>query len=57
MKRLIALGVLLIIVIVWWQPLPVGRTTVTIPDGASAREIADHLSAYHVVRDSDEFLF
>ena len=57
MNRFIALGVLLIIVIVWWQPVPLGRTSVTIPEGASAKEIAEYLSAQHVVRDSDEFLF
>ncbi len=57
MKRLIALGVLLIILIVWWQPIQVGRTAVTIPEGASAKEITDYLSSQHVVRDRDEFLF
>jgi UPF0755 protein len=57
MKRYIALGVLLITVLVWWQPIPIGRTAVTIPEGASAKEIARYLSDRHVVRDSDEFLF
>ncbi len=57
MKRLIALGVLLIILIVWWQPIQVGRTAVTIPEGASAKEITDYLSSQHVVGDRDEFLF
>jgi UPF0755 protein len=57
MKQLTALGVLVIIVILWWQPIRIGRTTVMIPEGASAKEIADYLSAQHVVRDGDEFLF
>lgn len=57
MKRYIALGVLMITVLVWWQPIPIGRTAVTIPEGASAKEIAEYLSGQHVVRDSDEFLF
>lgn len=57
MKRLIALGVLAIILIIWYQPIRTGKAVVTIPDGASAQAIADYLSAQHVVRDSGEFLF
>jgi len=57
MKRYIALGVLMITVLVWWQPITIGRTAVTIPEGASATDIAEYLSVQHVVRDSDEFLF
>lgn len=55
--RLIALFVLMLIAVVWWQPLHLGKVEVTISDGAHAREIADHLAQNSVVRDTDEFLF
>lgn len=45
-----------IIVLVWLQPINLGSTEVTIPDGATAREIAENLALHHVVRDKKEFI-
>lgn len=55
--RLIALLVLMLVFVVWWQPLYLGKVEVTITEGAHAREIADYLAQNSVVRDTDEFLF
>lgn len=55
--RLIALFVLILVFIVWWQPLHLGKVEVTITEGAHAREIVDYLAQNSVVRDTDEFLF
>jgi UPF0755 protein len=55
--RLIALCVLIIVLIVWWQPLHLGNVEVTIAEGAHAREIAGYLAQKSIVRDTDEFLF
>ncbi len=55
--RLIALAVLILILVVWWQPLYLGSVEVTIAEGAHAREIADYLAQNSIVRDTDEFLF
>ncbi len=55
--RLIALLVLIIIFLVWWQPIYFGAVEVTIADGTHAREIADYLAQNSIVRDVDEFLF
>lgn len=46
----------LLILVVWWQPLNLGRTEVTIPDETSAREIAVFLAEQNIVRNVDEFL-
>jgi UPF0755 protein len=56
-KGSIALLILVIISIVWWQPLNVGLAEVTIPPGASANDITDFLYENGVVRDRREFLF
>jgi UPF0755 protein len=56
-KRYILISVLLlVIVIVWLQPLNIGRTEVTIPDNVSAREIAGFLAEQQIIRNVDEFL-
>jgi UPF0755 protein len=58
MKRIFFASVILVITgLIWLQPLNVGRTEVTIPDGATAREIADYLAQHHVIRDKQEFIF
>ncbi len=58
MKKTIgALFFLLLIFLIWLQPINLGSTEVTIPKGAHAREIAEQLSLGHVVRDVNEFLF
>lgn len=57
MKRtLIALSILVIIVLIWLQPLNLGSTEVSIPDGATAREIAENLALHRIVRDKEEFI-
>jgi UPF0755 protein len=56
-KRYIAFLVLIIIGIIWWQPLNIGRTEIAIPSGANAQEIADFLHENGIVRDQKEFLF
>jgi len=45
-----------IIVLVWLQPINLGSTEVTIPNGATAREIAENLALHRVVRDKKEFI-
>lgn len=55
-RKLLIFGLILVIVVVWWQPLNLGRTEVTIPDNASAREIAVFLADHRIVRNIDEFL-
>ncbi|MDH4211317.1 MAG: endolytic transglycosylase MltG [candidate division WOR-3 bacterium] len=56
-KRLLIFTLVLLILVAWWQPLTLGRTEVTIPDNASAREIAVFLADQNIVRNVDEFLF
>jgi UPF0755 protein len=56
-KKIGALFFLLLIFVIWLQPINFGSTEVTIPKGAHAREIAEQLSCRHVVRDINEFLF
>lgn len=56
-KRYIAFLILIIISIIWWQPLNVGRIEITIPSGATAHEIAKFLHENGIVRDQKEFLF
>jgi len=55
-KKHILITLSLIILLVWWQPLNLGRTEVTIPDNVNAREIADFLAEQHIVRNVEEFL-
>ncbi|UCD05788.1 MAG: endolytic transglycosylase MltG [candidate division WOR-3 bacterium] len=55
-RKLLIFGLILVIVVVWWQPLNLGRTEVTIPDNANAREIAVFLAEHEIVRNVDEFL-
>ncbi|MBN2620845.1 endolytic transglycosylase MltG [candidate division WOR-3 bacterium] len=56
-KRYIAFLILIIISIIWWQPLNIGRTEITIPEGSTAQEIAGFLHEDGIVRDQKEFLF
>jgi len=57
MKKQIVISVILIIlVIIWWQPINFSKVEITIPKGASAREIVGYLSDSKIVRDTDEFL-
>ncbi len=56
-KKLVAFSLLILIVLIWWQPFNFGSTEVTIPKGAHAKEIAEYLSRNHIVRDINEFLF
>lgn len=58
MKRThIAILVLVFLFLIWLQPIDFGTAEITIPKGASAREIIEYLSAHGVVRDKNEFLF
>ena len=58
MKRVFyPLLILIVIVLIWLQPLNVGTAEVTIPDGATARQIAEHLALHRIVRDKEEFIF
>jgi UPF0755 protein len=54
-KQIVISLILLILVIIWWQPVNFGTVEVTIPKGASAREIVAYLSDNKIVRDRDEF--
>jgi UPF0755 protein len=56
-KKYLLIALSLIILLVWWQPLNLGRTEVTIPGDVNAREIADFLAEQHIVRNVEEFLF
>jgi len=57
MKRiLLATLILFVIGLIWLQPLNLGTAELTIPDGATAREIAENLAHHHVVRDKEEFI-
>lgn len=56
-KKIGALLFLLLIFLIWLQPINFGSTEVTIPKGTRAREIAEQLSHGHIVRDVNEFLF
>jgi UPF0755 protein len=57
MKKQIGVSVILIILaIIWWQPINFRRVEITIPKGASAREIVTYLSDSKIVRDTNEFL-
>lgn len=56
-KRYLIYGFVVMLLLVWWQPLNLGRTEVRIPDNASAREIAVFLAEQDIVRNVEEFLF
>jgi UPF0755 protein len=56
-KRILAIIILVVISLIWLQPLNFGKAEITIPEGANAREIVEYLSSNHLVRDADEFLF
>lgn len=56
-RTVIAIVGLVILFLIWWQPIDFGTEEITIPKGTSAREIAEHLSTGHIVRDKNEFLF
>ena len=56
-KKTGAILLLLLIFLIWLQPINFGSTEITISKGAHAREIAEHLSHNYVVRDVNEFLF
>ncbi|UCG29460.1 MAG: endolytic transglycosylase MltG [candidate division WOR-3 bacterium] len=49
-------ALILLILVIWWQPLNLSRTEVTVPDNVSAREIALFLADQNIVRNVDEFL-
>lgn len=55
-KTLYAVLLLIIVGLIWVQPVNLGRTEVTIPEGATAREIAENLALHHIVRDKHEFI-
>jgi UPF0755 protein len=56
-KRCLSFVLGLIIIVLWWQPLNLGLTEVTIPDNVNAREVGRFLAGQHIVRNIDEFLF
>ena len=55
-KRYMLIGLALVILALWWQPLNIGQIEVKIPDNVSAREIGQFLSEQKIVRNVDEFL-
>jgi UPF0755 protein len=57
MKYLLPVGLLLIIFLIWLQPVNVGTIEITIPHGTNAKDIAEFLSECRVIRDVHEFLF
>lgn len=56
-RKVIAILILILIFLIWLQPINFDRTEITIPEDANAREIAQYLSDNHIVRDINEFLF
>lgn len=54
--RNLGLVAVTVLAVIWWQPLNLGQTEVTVPGNASAREIARSLCEQRVVRNVDEFL-
>jgi len=56
-KRVIAIGFLILIFSIWWQPFNFAKKELTIPKGMSAHQISSYLASYKVVRDIHEFLF
>lgn len=55
-KKYLLIAVSIVVLILWLQPLNIGRTEVVIPDNVSAREIASFLVEQRIVRNIDEFL-
>jgi UPF0755 protein len=55
-KNNLMVAALVLIMIVWWQPLNIGRTEVTVPENMNAREIARSLADQGILRNVDEFL-
>ncbi len=55
-SRLFAFFLLVMIFVIWLQPLDFGASKITISKGATAREIAVSLSENHFARDADELL-
>ena len=56
-KESIIVAIIVVILAIWWQPLNLGKTEVTVPDSVNAREIAEFLADERIVRNVDEFLF
>ena len=56
-KETIIVLIIVILVAIWWQPLNMGKTEVTVPDNVNAREIAEVLAERRIVRNVEEFLF
>ena len=56
-KQIFAVLLLILVFLLWLQPIDFGWTKVAIPEGANAKDIAEYLSHNHVVRDVNEFLF
>lgn len=56
-KRILVLIILIIILLLWIQPLDLGKKEVFIPKGTNANQIAEILANNHIVRDKNEFLF
>jgi UPF0755 protein len=56
-RKVIAISILILVFLIWLQPVNFDRTEITIPEDANAREIAQYLSDNHIVRDINEFLF
>ncbi len=55
-RKYLTFALILLILVIWWQPLNLSRTEVTVPDNVSAREIALFLADQNIVRNVDEFL-
>lgn len=55
-RKYLMFALILLILVIWWQPLNLSRTEVTVPDNVSAREIALFLADQNIVRNVDEFL-
>jgi len=55
--KIIAFVTLILMFLVWLQPINLGKVEITIPKGANGRAIVEYLSDDHVVRDVSEFLF
>jgi UPF0755 protein len=56
-RETIIVVIIAVIVAIWWQPLNLGKTEVTVPDNTNAREIAEFLAERRIVRNVEEFLF
>lgn len=56
-QQISAIIILIIIFLIWLQPVNFGKSEINIPKGANALEIVEYLSESNIVRDIDEFLF